>query len=640
MLVIDQYTSEVDVSKKLGASVWATRYVEGLRAHGHQVTVIATGEPEEGKVCVPSKIYPIIDPLISAQSMVFGRSDDAKVREALKNADIVHLELPFRLCMRVREIAEEMGVPYIASFHCQPENISYNIGMKYLPALVPSLYRWMRRRFYQHIAHIHCPSQFIATQLKNHHYKSHLHVVSNGVDAVFCPMDDQKPEEWKDKFVIAMVGRLSSEKRQDLIIKAVKRSKYADEIQLVFPGKGSKQKKYQRLGKRLKNPPVFGFYDKYALARLLNQCDLYVHAAEVEIEAVACAEAFSCGLVPIISDSNKSATSQFAIDDRSLFKNKSVRDLRRKIEYMIEHPKEREELRKQYLKKANEYSLFRCIDQMIYLYDQIIAEKVNNEKHANDPDAHQIHLPQTLSFHIGENYRFVNRNVFFLVFAFLFKFLLIYPIFYIVTKLMLGYRSEGRKNLRLIKRGAITVSNHVHILDAPMLNFTLFPKQPAMTSIKGNFETPGVSFLVRILGAVPIPETPKALRAFMTAMRSELSRKRIVHFYPEAALWPGYNDLRPFKNGAFHLAVKACVPVVPMVVKQRDPGRFLKHFKKKPCISIVLGKPVEVPREGTEKERMKKLKDTVYAVMHEMLNGPDLQADKSADDAGHAASVH
>lgn len=625
VLVIDQYTSEVDVSKKIGSAAWATRYVEGLRSHGYKVTVIATGKPEKDKVCVPTKIFPIIDPLISAQSMVFGRSDDDKVREALKDVDIVHLELPFKLCMRVREIAEEMGVPYIASFHCQPENISYNIGMKYLPTIIPSLYRWMNNRFYRHIDHIHCPSNFIANQLKKHNYKATLHVVSNGVDEIFIKKDIEKSPQFKDKFVIIMVGRLSAEKRQDLIIKAVLKSKYKDKIQVVFPGQGPKLKLYKRLGKKLKNPPVFGFYDKFELAKILNQCDLYVHAAEVEIEAVACAEAFSCGLVPIISDSKKSATSQFAIDERNLFKNKNVSDLRDKIDYMIEHPEELAELKTKYLKKSEKYRISDSIKQMINLYGKIITEKELETKHAGDMDKHKIHLPQTRSLNLTPDYKFVIRNVFFLLISFMFRYLVVYPLLYPIAKLLLGFKIEGASNIKKFKDGAITVANHVHVLDGPLLNFALFPKILIMTSIKGNFETPVVRFLIRILNAVPIPETPKTLHAFMLAMKKELGRKRLIHFYPETALWPGHTELRPFKKGAFHLAVISRKPIVPLVIKPRVPKGIFKLFKKKPCITVEIGSPVDVPKNGSNKEKTIILRDKVFGIMQEMLKDESSQ---------------
>ena len=256
------------------------------------------------------------------------------------------------------------------------------------------------------------------------------------------------------------------------------------------------------------------------------------------------------------------------------------------------------------------------MDEMTALYDRIIATHHGQE---SDTAAHKIHLPQTLSLKLDEHYAFVNRNVLFVIFSCLFKYAIIYPIFFTATKLILGYKAKGRHNLRQIKNGAITVSNHVHILDAPMLTFSLFPRQPVITSIKGNFETPGVSFLVRTLGAAPIPETPKALGAFMRAMGNELGRGRVVHFYPEASLWPGHTELRPFKNGAFHLAVTTGKPIVPMVVKPREPYGLLGLIKKKPCITIEIGAPITVPQSGTKRQRIDAMRNTVHGAMAAML---------------------
>jgi 1,2-diacylglycerol 3-alpha-glucosyltransferase len=619
-VVIDQCSSEgATEGKTNGAGIWASRYVESLRAHGHEVRIVATGEPAEGKYCMPSKIFPIIDPLIRKQGMVFGRADEARIREAFTGADIVHLYFPFKLEMRARQIAGEMGIPVIAAFHCQPENVTYNISMKYLTPLAHWLYGWFRRRFYRHFEHIHCPTAFIADQLRRHGYKARLHVVSNGVDEIFRPMDAEKPEAWKDKYVITMVGRHSAEKRQDLIIKAVRRSKYRDSIQLVFPGKGTRTENYKKLARKLKNPPFFGYLPKDELAKVLNQCDLYVHAAEAEIEAITCIEAISCGLVPIISDSKASATKQFALDPRCLFKNKSVKDLQRKIETMMEHPEEKQQMKARYLASAKKYRMGRSVDQMLRIYEGIIEERLDRERHKNDPDAHQIHMPTTGNYAIGKGYRFVNRNAAFTLASLLVCYALIYPVFYAITVLCLGFRAKGRKNLRSVKDGAVTVSNHAHILDAPMVAFSLFPRKPFMTTLKTNFEIPFIGTLVRLLGGVPIPETPKALRCFMSAMAEELKRGHLVHFYPEAALWNGYDELRPFKTGAFHLAVASGKPVLPMVLKFRQPGRLMRKIKKKPMVSIVIGKPVHLPEGGTERERIQDLKNRVHEAMQKLL---------------------
>ena len=89
--------------------------------------------------------------------------------------------------------------------------------------------------------------------------------------------------------------------------------------------------------------------------------DLYVHASEVEIEAISCLEAIACGLVPIISNSPVSATKQFAIDDKSLFKNGDSDDLAAKIDYWIEHEEEKKQYSEKYVEYAQNYNIKACV---------------------------------------------------------------------------------------------------------------------------------------------------------------------------------------------------------------------------------------------------------------------------------------
>ncbi len=387
VIVIDQYDNENN-----GTTVSAARFVSHLRARGHEVRICATGKPGPDKYVMKTHIFPIIDPLISSQGMQFGRAVESELRRAFEGADIVHLYLPFRLEMRAREIAEEMGIPYMSAFHCQPENVTYNIGMKYLTPLAHGLYWWFRHRFYRYVNHIHCPTKFIAGQLEAHGYAAELHVISNGADEAFRPVQVEKPAGWQDRFVVMMIGRLSREKRQDLIIKAAMRSKYSGRIQLVFAGNGPRKKYYARLGRKLENPPVFGYYSKDKLIQLINQCDLYVHAAEAEIEAISCIEAFSCGLVPVIADSKLSATPQFALSANNLFRNKSVSDLVRKMEYWIEHPAEKEAVGKEYVEYAQQYRVTRSAEKMEEVYRLVIAEHQESRKRAEVPEYEPVEL--------------------------------------------------------------------------------------------------------------------------------------------------------------------------------------------------------------------------------------------------------
>ena len=101
----------------------------------------------------------------------------------------------------------------------------------------------------------------------------------------------------------------------------------------------------------------------------------YVHPSDVEIEAISCLEAISCGLVPIISDSPRSATNAFALSGHNLFRAGDARSLAGKIDFMIEHPEERNALREQFRGYAENFRISRCIDRMEDMFRDAIRAK-------------------------------------------------------------------------------------------------------------------------------------------------------------------------------------------------------------------------------------------------------------------------
>jgi glycosyltransferase involved in cell wall biosynthesis len=142
----------------------------------------------------------------------------------------------------------------------------------------------------------------------------------------------------------------------------------------VFAGKGPKYKQYYKLGQKLKNPPIFTYLTKDELLNLLGQCDLYVHASDMESEAISCIEAFATGLVPVISNSRLSATKQFALDHRSLFRAGDPKDLARAIDYWLDNPEEKRRMEKIYSESAKKYSIDNSIDQFEAMLKEAIAD--------------------------------------------------------------------------------------------------------------------------------------------------------------------------------------------------------------------------------------------------------------------------
>ncbi|MGL4948856.1 MAG: glycosyltransferase [Anaeroplasmataceae bacterium] len=375
--IVDQYGQANN-----GTTITAKRFAERLVDLGHTVNVIcALKDEDDQKVnqysCGESFIpfvgrLKIVKKLVADQGFMFSKANKKVIIPIIKQSDIVHFLLPFKLEKVAKKLCDKFNIPTTAAFHLQPENITSSIKLKDSRLVNNYLYRKFRK-FYDKFDHIHCPSNMIANQLIQHKYKAKLHVISNGVSHEFVKKQVNKPKFLKNKIVLLMIGRLSREKRQDLIINAVKESKFEKDIQIIFAGKGPLKTEYQDLSKTLTNKVIFGFYDKDELLDLINYSDIYVHSSDVEIEAISCIEVITCGLVPIISDSKLSATPQFALNKEiNLFEANNYIDLKNKIEFLLENKEIKDQLSKEYIEYAKKYNIDSCVDELLdVFYKQI-----------------------------------------------------------------------------------------------------------------------------------------------------------------------------------------------------------------------------------------------------------------------------
>lgn len=370
----------VDVFDNLtnGTTMTAYRFAQSLRAQGHEVRAVAIGDKSENPYALEEAQLPVATKIAHKQGFAFAKADVTTFERAFQGADVVHFLLPLPMDHKALKVAQKMNIPVCGAFHLQPENVTFIIHLSHAQWLAKGIYRFFNRVFYRNFDHIHCPSYFIANQLAKNGYTAKLHVISNGVDEDFCPGEHR--ESFDDGLIhILMVGRLSPEKRQRILIDAVAKSKYADRIQLHFAGKGPCKDSLIEQGKKLPHPPVFGFYSKDDLISLIRRCDLYVHASVVEIEAISCLEAFSCGLVPVICNSDMSATVQFALDERSLFRPDDAKDLAQKIDYWLDHPEEKSRMEQEYAKQGDSYRISASVKKAEEMFEEVIRD--HRDKH-------------------------------------------------------------------------------------------------------------------------------------------------------------------------------------------------------------------------------------------------------------------
>ncbi len=355
-----------------GSVMTALRFADGLKARGHEVKIVAIGSED----CPLEERYlPVVTPVSAKNQIKFGKFDKEKIKKTFEGADIVHCIFPFMLEKKCKFLADEMGIPVTTAFHVQPENFSYNMGLGQSTFISNIIYAFFRNKYYKHFTRIHCPSACIARQLEKHNYKGEIYVISNGYDKDFVPPAVKRQN---DKFEIVMVGRLAPEKNQKVLISAIGMCRYRDKIRLTLLGNGPKKKKLQKQAEKLNVNLAFDFMNKQQLIEKLQQSDLYVHSSKCETEAIACLEAIACGLVPVVADSPLSATPQFTLDKRSLFKNDNAVSLAQQIEYWYEHPEEREKMGKLYAQSAKKYSL----DNSVLLAERMFADQIADSKSA------------------------------------------------------------------------------------------------------------------------------------------------------------------------------------------------------------------------------------------------------------------
>lgn len=344
-----------------GTTASCIRFANELSKKGHEIIVLGcnySNKPTDNYVILENYNVPFFDGLIHKEGFQFVKVNDNILYETIKGSDVVHFFLPFKLAKHAFLIAEGLNIPTTGAFHLQPDSITSAIHIK-SKFINKRIYKGFNKYIYKYIGLIHTPSAMIKNKLVEYGYKNDLRVISNGISDFWHRVDASKPCEYKDKFIVTMVGRLADEKRQDLLIKAVSKSKYEKNIQLILCGKGPNEKKYRKMFKKYKftNEPQIKFMSQEDLRYFLSYVDLYVHCSDAEIEGLSCVEAFTCGAVPVISDSPLSATKDFALCNESIFEHGNYKSLSNRIDYWYENQNLISSYSEKYINLSKEYAI-------------------------------------------------------------------------------------------------------------------------------------------------------------------------------------------------------------------------------------------------------------------------------------------
>ncbi|HEY9583965.1 MAG TPA: glycosyltransferase [Candidatus Paceibacterota bacterium] len=310
LIVADTYYPHVN-----GASYFAQRLAEYLKARGHEIAVIAPSENihNTDKIVDGVRVFGISSlPVFFYSGFRF--SLPLIIKSAIKRAfeefrpEIVHLQSHFTIDRAAFWIARKKGLPMVATNHFMPENL-----LPFLP-LPKFIINWIKELAWKDFARIYKKVGVITSPTET---AAHLIDVKLGipVKAISCGIDLKRfnPKNTGEHLralykipnvpILLYVGRLDKEKNLDLVIRAFRKSTDKTKVHLVIAGKGSESDNLKKLtfDLGLKEKITFtGFVTNADLASLYALSDCVISPGTAELQSISTMEGMATGK-PIIA---------------------------------------------------------------------------------------------------------------------------------------------------------------------------------------------------------------------------------------------------------------------------------------------------------------------------------------------------
>lgn len=137
---------------------------------------------------------------------------------------------------------------------------------------------------------------------------------------------------------------------------------------------------------------------------------------------------------------------------------------------------------------------------------------------------------------------------------------------------------NGIENLSKVEKGAIVTCNHFNPFDCFTIEKVFRLSGQAKTKRlhkvirEGNYTNfPGLyGFFFRNCDTLPLSSNKRTMVEFMKAVDTLLQKGDFILIYPEQSMWWNYRKPKPLKHGAFKIATRNNVPVIPIFITMND----------------------------------------------------------------------
>ncbi len=185
---------------------------------------------------------------------------------------------------------------------------------------------------------------------------------------------------------------------------------------------------------------------------------------------------------------------------------------------------------------------------------------------------------------------------------------------------------KGIENLQNIESGAMITCNHFNPLDSfaieKVFRISGLIKNKKLYKVirEGNYTNfPGLyGFFFRNCDTLPLSSNKRTMIEFMKAVDIILNRGDFILIYPEQSLWWNYKKPKPLKNGAFKLAARNNVPIIPIFITMQDSDIIGDDGFPVQEYIINIEKPIYPDENLNERQNMEIMKDKNYQIWKEI----------------------
>lgn len=215
---------------------------------------------------------------------------------------------------------------------------------------------------------------------------------------------------------------------------------------------------------------------------------------------------------------------------------------------------------------------------------------------------------------IDENYKYIHKNIFWNIQAFLLQNVLSVPLKYLYAKLKLKIKYVGKEKYKPFKKqGYFIFGNHTQVFaDTFITSNGNYPKRNYFIVNPENVSMKFLGNTVEMLGAIPIPSDLKAMKNFLETIKYRIKKGNSITIFPEAHIWPYYTKIRPFKAVSFKYPVQLNVPSFCVTNTYQSYG---KNNDKVRLVSYIDGPFYPDKNCKTMKEKQQNLRDKIYNQM-------------------------